>query len=222
MESFKYKNKEVIFWSVTGEILSQNKFSKTNVYSRGDGPFGGGPHNTIESSVTTRHDVWIKKQDGSEEVLKFDNEEIHLREGQKITLVYAGYKVGDGCRYLLVNHNSKERWVLNNAEDLGRYLGIVKIPFYFGFVFLFQWFVLFVLITLPVGLIIWVTGIPEKFMDEAMGFIGPVTAIVLWVRSCYKITKAVIETKKMRKVLNLHLDNLGQKILQKTSGDDGS
>jgi len=34
MENFKHRNKEIEFWSVTGEIMAQNKYSETHVSSR--------------------------------------------------------------------------------------------------------------------------------------------------------------------------------------------
>ena len=128
MEDFQYKNKEVKFWRVTGEVLGQNKYSKTHVSSSGGGGYvgkGGGHVSApkVHSTTVTHHEFWIKEEDGSEKSVKLSGHDIPLREGQKITLISAGIKGKDSGFYsVLVNHNAKKHWFINSAGDLNKKL----------------------------------------------------------------------------------------------------
>ncbi|VVP59735.1 hypothetical protein PS850_06123 [Pseudomonas fluorescens] len=94
MESFKHKNKAVEFSKVTGEVLSQNKYSETRVSSSGGGGYIGkqGGHvqaPKIQTTIIKKQEFWIKKADGTEESVKLTGYDIPLREGQFITLISA-------------------------------------------------------------------------------------------------------------------------------------
>lgn len=67
MENFKHRNKEIEFWSVTGEIMAQNKYSETHVSSSGGGGYIGahGGHiraPSVHSTTVTNHEFWIKTE----------------------------------------------------------------------------------------------------------------------------------------------------------------
>ena len=62
MESFKHKDKEVEFYTITGEVLSQQKSSETHVTSSGGGGYIGkqGGHISapqIKTTVINKHEV---------------------------------------------------------------------------------------------------------------------------------------------------------------------
>ncbi|MCM2680716.1 hypothetical protein [Echinimonas agarilytica] len=132
MKNFKYKRKEVEFWSITGEILSQNKYSETHVHSSGGGGYVGkdGGHVSppnVHSNTITNHEFWIKKSDGSEKSIQLSGHDIPLRPGQRITIISAGMKGKDSGYYsVLVNHHANEHWFLNKAEALNKQLKIYQ------------------------------------------------------------------------------------------------
>ena len=210
MESYKHKDKEVVFWSVTGEVLSQNKFSETDVYSRSRGTLqGGGEY--VTSKVTTKHDVWIKKEDGSEENLNLDNKEISLREGQKVTLVYAGYKKDKGYPCLLINHNSKVYGILNDGESLDEYLHIESRSLIPILVFIAKPFLLIFLISALVSILGLEAG------EDRYAVLAVLAVMFFYaLKVPYNLIKVSFRFRKMKKTLNSHLNYLGQKILQKT------
>lgn len=128
MESFKHKNKAVEFSKVTGEVLSQNKYSETRVSSSGGGGYIGkqGGHvqaPKIQTTIIKKQEFWIKKADGTEESVKLTGYDIPLREGQFITLISATINDAKSTYYTaLVNHSAKNHHVISNASDLNKYL----------------------------------------------------------------------------------------------------
>lgn len=130
MENFKYRNKEVEFSEVTGEVLGQNKYSETHVSSSGGGGYVGqhGGHVSapqVRSTAITNHEFWIKTDDGAEKSVQLSGCDIPLREGHKITLITAGLK-GKKSSYhsILVNHNAKKHWFIKEAQELNKLLGL--------------------------------------------------------------------------------------------------
>jgi len=124
MKDFQNKGKALKFWSITGEVLSQNKFSETHVSSSGGGGYVGksGGHvsaPTVRSSTSINQEFWIKTDDGKEKSVQLYDQDIPIREGQKITLISGGLKGKDpGYKLVLVNHNSKEHWLITKAQEL--------------------------------------------------------------------------------------------------------
>lgn len=124
MDSFKYKNKEVVFWSVTGEVIGQNKYSETHISSSGGGGqvingsgFVKAPE--INTETIENHEFWIRKPNGTEKSIKLVDANIPLRIGQKITLISAGLKDKDtGYHVVLVNHNANSHWFVNNLVNI--------------------------------------------------------------------------------------------------------
>jgi len=99
--SFKYKDKEITFWSFTGEVSAQQKFSSTD--------------------KITEHEFWIKREDGIEKSIQLSVHDILLREGQTIILISAKPKGAESCFYsVVVNHNAKKHWYINTADALSK------------------------------------------------------------------------------------------------------
>lgn len=137
MEDFKHRRKKLEFWSLTGEVLGSNKYSKTQVWSSGGGgggyvhPQHGGTINVsapqVHSRSITHHEFWIKTPDGGEHSIQLVDSDIPLREGQKVTLISCGRK-GKGSAYytILVNHSARKHWFIRTASDLVRLLKLER------------------------------------------------------------------------------------------------
>ncbi|WP_075185084.1 hypothetical protein [Teredinibacter haidensis] len=130
MENFKHRKIEVVFKSITGEVLGQNKYSETHVSSSGGGGYidkHGGHVDApqIHSKSVTNHEFWIRKQDGTEENVQLKGHDIPLRAGQIITLISAFTNEKRKPYYsVLVNHNAKKHWFINKANELNRFFCI--------------------------------------------------------------------------------------------------
>lgn len=122
--NFKVNNDEIIFWSFTGVVLSQNKYSETRVWSSGGGGHVG-PHGghvaaaQTHSSATTKQEFWLKLDDGKEESINLSGYDIPIRESQKISVLMAQTKTSKSAYYVsLINHNSGVTHKINGAEEL--------------------------------------------------------------------------------------------------------
>jgi hypothetical protein len=124
MKNFKYKNKEVEFFDVTGEVLSQFKSSKTHISSSVGSRYSSP---TIRSNTETDHDFWIKTINGREVAVKLKDRDVQVRESQIITVISAR-KVGQDERLqcLLINHTANSNSVINSGRDLVDLLGLMK------------------------------------------------------------------------------------------------
>jgi len=120
MENLKIGNQEFEFFSYTGEVLSQDKFSETHVSGGG----GGGAHGHsrdvhVSSRVVTKHEFWLKTDDGKEVSVQLTGHDIPLREGQRVTVVYMqNVQFDTGYAALLINHTSDEYWKLIRVTDM--------------------------------------------------------------------------------------------------------
>ena len=147
MESFNHRGKEVVFWSITGEVIGNNKYSEThssvsvsagrNSYRR-----NGGFDVHSSSETITNHEFWIKTEDGLEKDITLRDANIPLRQGQKITIISAGINgAGSGWYSILVNHSAGKHWFICSAEKLNWHLKLelitgksllIAIPMFFG------------------------------------------------------------------------------------------
>ncbi len=197
MESFKHNNKEIAFWSKTGEVISQNKYSETHVSS--SGAVGNvGP--TVHSTTVTKHEFWIRKEDGSEESIQLSGHDVPLREGQKITLIISGLKGGNYSYYtILVNHSANKHWFLENANSLNRkllknYFLSVKSTL--------------IIAGLPlIGFVISASIKSQVFMWFLIVLVAAFVRLYVKPQSLKKRWECV---SKMKKDLNLHLESLAQ------------
>lgn len=199
MENFKHKNKEIEFWSVTGEILGQNKYSETHVSSSGGGGYVGkhGGHVSapqVHSTTVTNHEFWIKKEDGSEKSVQLAGHDIPLREGQKITLISAGVKGKDsGYFSVLVNHNANKHWFINKADSLNKHLKIDQAS----------------------GKSILIAGGLWWLVAEVTGSVET-GAVIAGAFVVYRLATKIPRIFKMTKALDKHLESLAQHAYQNT------
>lgn len=193
MESFKHRGKEVEFWRTTGEVLSQNKYSETHVSQSGGGvgyvgKYGGyvsAPK--IHSTTVTNHEFWIKQEDGSEKSFKLSGHDIPIREGQRISIITAGLKGSDSNYHsILVNHDTHEHWLLNNAKELNKHLKIDDISGKSLLIAGGLWWLVALVSTKEIGAIV------------AVGFI------------IYRTVTKGTRIDKMLKALSQHLEELVQ------------
>ena len=109
------------FDSITGEVLSQNKFSETHVSGGG----GGGSHGhtrsvSISSQAITKHEFWIKTDDGREEAIQLSGADVAIREGQRISLITIWNPSKDTGHYaMIVNHTAQTKDFLLDYAKLG-------------------------------------------------------------------------------------------------------
>jgi len=199
MESFIYKNKEVSFSSVTGIVLGgQEKRSETHVSSSGGGGYVGkhGGHvsaPTIHSSVTTKHEFWIKLEDGTEKPIQLSGCDIPLKEGHKITLVSVNKSKRNYEFYtFLVNHNSKETYDIKTGD-------VINATFRFANVYPFTSVFLGVL-----------TGIGASVVDQSWGPVGFFSFLMVVV---FLITYSVNKQKEVIALINEHLAGLSKAVL---------
>ncbi|GLR63957.1 hypothetical protein GCM10007878_13950 [Marinospirillum insulare] len=191
-------------------MLSQSKHSETHISSSGGsastdrhGARVSGP--TVSSDVVTKHEIWLKEEDGNEFSFTLINEDIPIREGQKISLIFCGLKdENDGYRSALVNHSSKKHWLFQNADSLIRLLDLGVKPS-----------ALELLITIPFILLTLYEIL--MFLVGSKGF-GLITwSIYLVAFSIYAYYKIIPKSKdhlKDRKNLNKHLETLVQQEYQ--------
>lgn len=112
LDSFKAGKEDIRFWSFTGEVISQNKYSETHVWSSGGGgnigPRGGHlAAAQTHSSVTTKQEFWLKLDDGTEKSVQLGGYDIPLRESQKISILMAQTETSESAYYAaLINHAS--------------------------------------------------------------------------------------------------------------------
>mgnify|MGYP000277111991 CR=1 FL=1 len=193
MENFKHRNKEIEFWSVTGEVLDQNKYSETHVSSSGGGGYVGkhGGHvsaPSVHSTTVTNHEFWIKKEDGSEKSVQLAGHDIPLRGGQKITLISAGIKGKDsGYFSVLVNHNANQHWFINKASSLNQHLKI----------------------EMASGKSILIAGGLWWLVAQVTGSVGT-GAVIAGAFVVYRLATKISRIFKMYKALDKHLDSLAQ------------
>lgn len=123
MEDFHHKKKRVNFWKLTGEVLGSDKRSETRVSSSGGGGsvingVGYVSAPTIHSSTTEKHEVWLGLDDGSEHHLQLSGLGIPLRVGQRVTLIGATLDGKKSRNSILINHNARKHWFINNVNAL--------------------------------------------------------------------------------------------------------
>lgn len=135
MQDFKFKDKTIGFFTVTGTVLSSDKRDETTVHSTGGGgrvgQYGGyvaAPQ--VYSSSITHHDLWLKTEDGQEQCVRLIGSDIPVRPGQKITAVYAGLRQQQadftGYPTIIFNHDARRHWTLYTGKKLNEQLGISK------------------------------------------------------------------------------------------------
>jgi hypothetical protein len=120
---FTWGNRTVRLDTIRGAVMSSAKWSETHVSSSGG---GGSVHNgsgyvaapQISSTVTAKHEFWVKTDDGREIPVQLTDADFPLAAGQRITLISAPKAGTEAHRWIFVhNHNADQRWILNRATD---------------------------------------------------------------------------------------------------------
>ncbi len=139
MKDFTRKGVSIGFFTKTGTVMSSEKRDKTSVYSTG----GGSVPTQVHSVTVTKHDLWLKQEDGEEDCVRIRGADVPVRVGQKVTAVYAGVrkqqKVESGYPVILVNHDAHRHWMLESGKSL---IERLKFPFTFLVKGFFRIFVL--------------------------------------------------------------------------------
>lgn len=156
-QEFEHRGKMLEFWRVSGEVIDSQKNSETHVSStRGYTDLQGrmikAP--SVHSRVDTKHDIWIKTDDGKEKPITLNRGNIPLRAGQKITVISTGVKKPDsngGYYSTLINHSAEKHWTINSASSLNK---LLRIDLFRGTAILVAAFIFF--------LTIWITGLESK------------------------------------------------------------
>ena len=105
-------------YNFTGKVVSEKKWSETEVSGSGGGGSGysgqgGGSSHTAPVSITsktTRHDQFmLQGLDGKEKSFSFENLDLACREGNTLSVLW-GIKEGknNGPYWFVYNHNSEE------------------------------------------------------------------------------------------------------------------
>ncbi len=119
--------------NIVGKIVGQNKHTKTHVYTEG----GGGSITTgrnilgdpvlrgkieapqVRSYNTTKHDIFLLLENGSELSVSFPFDNLVLRDGHVITLIAAFRATADKGYYIkMLNHNTGMTYDVAGIETL--------------------------------------------------------------------------------------------------------
>ena len=101
-------------WTLHGVVAENQHSSSTRVYSSGGGgyigPNGGFIDATqIHSEVTTRQSVWITDNESRDTEVRFQNRQVPLRIGQRVTARFVMPQGSDEWRLeTFVNHSSRQ------------------------------------------------------------------------------------------------------------------
>jgi phosphotransferase system IIA component len=113
----------------SGTVVGSQKHTQTHVYSEGGGgligPIGGSiKAPQVKSYNTTRHDIFLRLQNGQEMNVFFPLDTISVREGHRITLLAVfRHGVELGCYARLFNHNTR---LINNVLTNDAWLRLVN------------------------------------------------------------------------------------------------
>lgn len=131
MRNFVLGKKVVEFSAVTGEVLSSDKFSETQVYSRGGGPLPGGGSSgvSVHSNVTTKQEFWLRTDDGEEKAIQLSGADIPIRLGQRLTVINA-HLAGSELRLYaaLINHTAKTQSILQTGRSFIDFFKVTGTP----------------------------------------------------------------------------------------------
>lgn len=124
MNNFKHGKREIEFWTTSGEVMDSAKRSETHISSSGggghvsrDGGYVAPP--TIQSKVITKHEFWMKTDEGQEMPVQLEGLDIPLLPGQKVTMLSVKKKDKDSGHYAtLINHSAGQYWPVSKAGTL--------------------------------------------------------------------------------------------------------
>ena len=100
MKPISHGNTSVRLWTRSGKVTDSSK--RTSVVSSGSGE-------NLNVSSITKHDIWIREEDGTEVPIQVAGADIPLRVGQRVSVIAAALDgEEDGHAVALVNHNSSQ------------------------------------------------------------------------------------------------------------------
>ena len=136
-------------YKIRGEVIDSSKQEVTHVQGGGGGGSGGNVAPVrISSYTTTKHEFWIKREDGIEDNYYINDSNLPLRTGHKITILQSGLK-GSTAHYpvFVVNHTIGTSHFISHGGTfeyiLGKkYIGRLRIflPFFIALVVSFLLF----------------------------------------------------------------------------------
>lgn len=129
MNTFRYKDKDIDFRIERGKVLSSEKSSDTVVTTTNKVQHGANlktyvvPH--VSSTTTRFHEIWIKKEDGSELDIKLVNTDVPLIIGHDVSFIIAeNKKTNKSCYIALVNHTAGKCWDFQNAAGINKFFNL--------------------------------------------------------------------------------------------------
>lgn len=146
MQIIKIGGLSVKLETITGTVLSSEKYSQTHIAGHGGGgsvgPNGGyvAPA-TITSQSVEKHECWIRTEDGRERAFVFLGADIPLRPGQSVSIICVATEEGlasQNGKWLsvaLVNHSAGTITRIFNNETVANTLELT--PPSFAMVFFF-------------------------------------------------------------------------------------
>ncbi|MDB2705284.1 hypothetical protein N9Y67_01955 [Pseudomonadota bacterium] len=135
MDEQSLLGEKYIFWTETGEVLSHNRQTNTNISG------GGGINGNISSittSVKTKHEIWLRDDDGKEKSIILNTDSVSIREGQRLSFMYVAQKGENGQPMAYRNHTAEKFTPLMTETQFADKIVKVKrtgCAAYIGFVF---------------------------------------------------------------------------------------
>ena len=106
-------------WTLNGVVADNQHSSSTRVYSSGGGGYIDAAK--IHSEVTTRQSVWITDDESQDTEIWFQNRQVPLRVGQRVTARFVMPQgSGEWRLETFVNHNSQQvhSWLAENPAPI--------------------------------------------------------------------------------------------------------
>lgn len=136
---------ELDIFTRTGTVVGNQIWSETHVQggSKGGGgyvgPSGGhvaAPEVSISSSTSEKLNIFVRKDDGSEFDVRLTNAGIAVREGHRVSFIYAANKNSDANRVMAVINHSIDKMVVYDHSvppiiqpKAGGFLGLFSLIF---------------------------------------------------------------------------------------------
>ncbi|BBP47024.1 hypothetical protein THMIRHAS_23970 [Thiosulfatimonas sediminis] len=124
MDTLKIGEVILEFSSLTGQVISSNKRTKTDTYSE---------KNIFDDDITVRtdhhdeHEFWVRSSSGKDHHYTLKHHRIPLLEGQKVTLIFISEKnYKNRILSTIVNHNSNQHWHLISLSRLNKSFPVTK------------------------------------------------------------------------------------------------
>lgn len=146
-ESFVHLEKELFFFTITGQVLDTQKRSEMQmhtshhhnggggyIYNGTGGVSGGSSSMHLSCHTTTAHEFWIKTLDGKEACFGFPDSRVQMRNSQWLTLVFVGVRgTNQGVMCSIYNHAAQEHMRVMDSAQIDRYFALhTEVPGFFN------------------------------------------------------------------------------------------